>query len=137
MGLVHKLKKRLGRLADKILVELSYHYIIQKAKQTSRKQGNSLSTECLQNNLTMGHRSTTIVTSSQDTSEKIIMELDKTDEAVAFAREWSISMIDSDIPMENAKAIFKEFEEWIDVDENAESLEVLALEPIEPIDDQS
>ena len=65
------------------------------------------------------------------------MELDKTDEAVANAREWSISMIDSDIPMENAKAIFKEFEEWIDVDENAESLEVLALEPIEPIDDQS
>jgi len=137
MGLVQNLKKRLGRLAEKILVELSYHYIIQKAKQTSRKQGNSLSTECLQNNLTMGHRSTTIVTSSQDTSEKIIMELDKTDEAVAFAREWSISMIDSDIPMENAKAIFKEFEEWIDVDENAESLEVLALEPIEPIDDQS
>ena len=137
MGLVQNLKKRLGRLAEKILVELSYHYIIQKAKQTSRKQGNSLSTECLQNNLTMGHRSTTIVTSSQDTSEKIIMELDKTDEAVAFAREWSIGMIDSDIPMENAKAIFKEFEEWIDVDENAESLEVLALEPIEPIDDQS
>ena len=137
MGLVQNLKKRLGRLAEKILVELSYHYIIQKAKQTSRKQGNSLSTECLQNNLTMGHQSITIVTSSQDTSEKIIMELDKTDEAVAFAREWSISMIDSDIPMENAKAIFKEFEEWIDVDENAESLEVLALEPIEPIDDQS
>ena len=137
MGLVQNLKKRLERLAEKILVELSYHYIIQKAKQTSRKQGNSLSTECLQNNLTMGHRSTTIVTSSQDTSEKIIMELDKTDQAVAYAREWSIDMIDSDIPMENAKAIFKEFEEWIDVDENAESLEVLALEPIEPIDDQS
>ena len=137
MGLVQNLKKKLSRGGEKILVELSYHYIIQKAKQTSRKQGNSLSTECLQNNLTMGHRSTTIVTSSQDTSEKIIMELDKTDEAVAFAREWSISMIDSDIPMENAKAIFKEFEEWIDVDENAESLEVLALEPIERIDDQS
>jgi len=137
MGLVQNLKKRLGSLAEKILVELSYHYIIQKAKQTSRKQGNSLSTECLQNNLTMGHRSTTIVTSSQDTSEKIIMELDKTDQAVAYAREWSIDMIDSDIPMENAKAIYKEFEEWIDVDENAESLEVLALEPIEPIDDQS
>ena len=137
MALVQNLRKRLGRLAEKILVELSYHYIVQKAKQTSRKQGNSLSTECLQNNLTMGHQSITIVTSSQDTSEKTIMEWDKTDEAVAFAREWSISMIDSDIPMENAKAIFKEFEEWIDVDENAESLEVLALEPIEPIDDQS
>ena len=65
------------------------------------------------------------------------MELNTTEEIVASAREWSLDMIDSDIPMENAKAIFKEFEEWIDVDENAESLEVLALEPIEPIDDQS
>ena len=65
------------------------------------------------------------------------MEWDKTDEAVVYAREWSMDMIDSDIPMENSKAIYKEFEEWIDVDEKAKSLEVLALEPIEPIDDQS
>ena len=65
------------------------------------------------------------------------MELNTTEEIVANAREWSLDMIDSDIPMENAKAIFAEFEEWIDVDEDAESLEVLALEPIEPIDDQS
>jgi len=137
MGLVQNLKKRLGRLAERILVELSYHYIIQKAKQTSRKQGNSLSTECLQNNLTMEHQSTTIVTSSQDTSEKTIMDWDKTDEAVVYAREWSMDMINSDIPMENVKAIYEEFQEWIDVDEDAESLEVLALEPIEPIDDQS
>jgi len=137
MGRLRNLKKKFSNWVDITLAELCSAYIKQLAKQTSRKQGNSLSTECLQNNLTMGHQSTTIVTSSQDTSEKIIMELDKTDEAVAYAREWSIDMIDSDIPMENAKAIFKEFEEWIDVDENAESLEVLALEPIEPIDDQS
>ena len=65
------------------------------------------------------------------------MELDKTDAAVVYAREWSIDMIDSDIPMENAQAIYKEFEEWIDVDEKAKSLEILALEPIEPIDDKS
>ena len=65
------------------------------------------------------------------------MELDKTDAAVVYAREWSIDMIDSDIPMENAQAIYKEFEEWIDVDEKAKSLEILALEPIDPIDDQS
>jgi len=135
MGLLKNLKKRLNNWVDITLAELCSAYIKQLAKQTSRKQDNSLSTECLQNNLTMGHQSTTIVTSSQDTSEKIIMERDKTDEAVAYAREWSLDMIDSDIPMENAKAIYKEFEEWIDVDENAESLEVLALEPIEPIDD--
>ena len=137
MGLVQNLKKRLGRWAEKILVELSYHYIIQKAKQTTKKQDNYLLTKSLPNNLTMGHPHTTIVTSSHDTSEKTIMELDNTDDAVVYAREWSLDMIDSDIPMENAKAIYEEFQEWIDVDEDAESLEVLALEPIEPIDDQS
>jgi len=137
MGLVQNLKKKFNKWVDITLAELCSAYIKQLAKQTSRKQGNSLSTECLQNNLTMEHQSTTIVTSSQDTSEKIIMEWDKTDEAVVYAREWSLDMIDSDIPMENAKAIYEEFQEWIDVDEDAESLEVLALEPIEPIDDQS
>ena len=137
MGLVQNLKKKFNKWVDRTLAELCSAYIKQLAKQTSRRQGNSLSTECLQNNLTMGHQSTTIATSSQDTSEKTIMEWDKTDEAVVYAREWSLDMIDSDIPMENAKAIYEEFQEWIDVDEDAESLEVLALEPIEPIDDQS
>jgi len=137
MGLVQNLKKKFNNWVDRTLAELSSAYIKQLAKQTTKKQNNSLSTECLQNNLTTEHRSTTIVTSSQDTSEKPTMEWDKTDEAVVYAREWSMDMIDSDIPMENAKAIYKEFEEWIDVDEKAKSLEVLALEPIEPIDDQS
>ena len=137
MGLVQNLKKKFNNWVDRTLAELCSAYIKQLAKQTMKKQSNSLSTECLQNNLTMEHQSTTIVTSSQDTSEKIIMDWDKTDESVVYAREWSIDMIDSDIPMENAKAIYQEFQEWIDVDENAKSLEVLALEPIEPIDDQS
>ena len=137
MGLVQNLKKKFNKWVDITLAELCSAYIKQLAKQTTKKQSNSLSTECLQNNLTTEHRSTTIVTSSQDTSEKTTMEWDKTDEAVVYAREWSMDMIDSDIPMENAKAIYKEFEEWIDVDEKAKSLEVLALEPIEPIDDQS
>ena len=137
MGLVQNLKKKFNKWVDITLAELCSAYIKQLAKQTTKKQSNSLSTECLQNNLTMEHQSTTIVTSSQDTSEKIIMDWDKTDEAVVYAREWSIDMIDSDISMENAKAIYQEFQEWIDVDENAKSLEVLAIEPIEPIDDQS
>ncbi|BCU96403.1 MAG: hypothetical protein CM15mV12_1640 [uncultured marine virus] len=38
MGLVQNLKKRLNSLVDKILVELSYHYIIQKAKQTTKRE---------------------------------------------------------------------------------------------------
>ena len=137
MGLVQNLKKKFNNWVDKTLAELSSAYIKQLAKQTSRKRDNSLSKESSPSLLTMGHQSTTIVTSSQDTSEKIIMDWDKTDEAVVYAREWSIDMIDSDISMENAKAIYQEFQEWIDVDENAKSLEVLAIEPIEPIDDQS
>ena len=60
------------------------------------------------------------------------MEWDKTDEAVVYAREWSLDMIDSDIPMENAKAIFAEFEEWIEPNDG--DLEIMSLEPF---DDQS
>ena len=132
MGLVQNLKKKLSRWGEKILVELSYHYIIQRAKQTTKKPDNSSSTESLQNNLTMGHQSITIVTSSQDTSVKTTMELNTTEEIVASAREWSLDMIDSDIPMENAKAIFAEFEEWIELD--GKDLEIMSLEPF---DDQS
>ena len=59
------------------------------------------------------------------------MELDKTDEVVAHVREWSIEKVDSDIPMENARAIYEEFEEWIEVDEDATDLEIMSLEPLE------
>ena len=130
MGLVQNLKKRLGRWAEKILVELSYHYIIQRAKQTSRTPDNSLHTEFLQSNLTTAHRSTIIATSSQDISEKITMEK-TSDDLVVEAREWSMNKINSDIPMENVKAIYEEFQEWIDIDEDDEDLEILSLEPLE------
>ena len=58
------------------------------------------------------------------------MELDKTDAAVVYAREWSIDMIDSDIPMENAQAIYKEFEEWIELELGDDDVEVLYLESL-------
>jgi len=130
MGLVQNLKKRLGRWAEKILVELSYHYIIQRAKQTSRKPDNSLRTESLPSNLTTEHQSTIIATSSQDISEKITMEK-TSDDLVVEAREWSMNKINSDIPMENVKAIYEEFQEWIDIDEDDEDLEILSLEPLD------
>ena len=130
MGLVQNLKKRLGRWAEKILVELSYHYIIQRAKQTSRKPDNSLHTEFLQSNLTTEHQSTIIATSSQDISEKITMEK-TSDDLVVDARNWSMNKINSDIPMENVKAIYEEFQEWIDLDEDDEDLEILSLEPLD------
>ncbi len=62
------------------------------------------------------------------------MELDKTDQVVAHVREWSIEKVDSDIPMENARAIYEEFEEWIELDEEKGSLDISSLEPF---DDQS
>ena len=130
MGLVQNLKKKFNNWVDRTLAELSSAYIKQLAKQTLRRQGNSLSTECLQNNLTMAHQSTTIATSSQDISEKITMEK-TSDDLVVEAREWSMNKINSDIPMENVKAIYEEFQEWIDIDEDDEDLEILSLEPLE------
>ena len=53
------------------------------------------------------------------------------DDLVVEAREWSMNMINSDIPMENVKAIYEEFQEWIDIDEDDEDLEILSLEPID------
>ena len=53
------------------------------------------------------------------------------DDLVLEAREWSMNKINSDIPMENVKAIYEEFQEWIDIEEGDEDLEILALEPID------
>ena len=53
------------------------------------------------------------------------------DDLVVEAREWSMNKINSDIPMENVKAIYEEFQEWIDIEEGDEDLEILALEPID------
>ena len=53
------------------------------------------------------------------------------DDLVVEAREWSMNKINSDIPMENVKAIYEEFQEWIDLDEDDEDLEILSLEPLD------
>ena len=124
MGLVRNLKKRLNNLADKVLAELSYLYILQKAEQTTKKQDNYSITKFLQSPLTMEHRSTIIVTSSQDTSEKIIMKLDTTDEIVSHVRAWSIDKLETAKTIGDKDAIYKEFEEWIELDD-IEELEML------------
>ena len=128
MGLVQNLKKRLGKWAEKILVELSYHYIIQKAKQTTKKQDNYLLTKSLPNNLTMGHPHTTIVTSSHGISEKIIMELNTTDDIVAYVREWAIDKIEGAELCGDKIALYEEFGDWIDL-EDEDELDVISLEP--------
>ena len=128
MGLVQNLKKRLNNLADKVLAELSYLYILQNAKQTTKRQDNYSITKSLQSPLTTEHRSTIIVTSSQDTSEKIIMKLDTTDEIVSHVRAWSIDKLETAKTIGDKDAIYKEFEEWIALDD-IEELEIMSLEP--------
>ena len=128
MGLVQNLKKRLGRWAEKILVELSYHYIVQKAKQTTKKQDNYLLTKSLPNNLTMEHQRTTIVTSSHDTSEKTIMELNTTEDIVAYVREWAIDKIEESELCGDKIALYAEFGDWIDMEEE-DDCEIISLEP--------
>lgn len=130
MGLVQNLKRTLTNWVDKILVELSCLYIKQVAKQTSKKQDNSLSTESLPNHLTQEDLPTTIVTSSAGTSEKTIMM--ETEEIVSEVREWAIGKVQE----YNGKgveriydqlAIMEEFDEWFDPEEN---LEIVSLDEI-------
>ena len=128
MGLVRNLKKRLNDWGDRVLAELSSAYITQLAKQTSRKRDNSLSTESSLNPLTTEHQSTTIVTSSPGTLEKTIMKVDSTDDIVAHIREWSINKVESAESIGNKDAIYKEFEEWIELEDENE-LEIISLEP--------
>ena len=129
MGLVQNLKKTLNGLVDKILVELSCHYIKQLAKQTSRKQDNCSSMESLPNSLTTVHQDTIIATSSQDTSEKIIMDQTTTEDAVAHARAWSIDRLDNhDLSYEDQKALLSEFLEWIDPESE---VEIMSMQPLE------
>ena len=130
MDLVLNLKKKFNNWVDRTLAELCSAYIKQLARQTTKRRNSSLLTESLQNSLTLVNQSSIIATSSQDISEKITMEK-TSDDLVVEAREWSMNKINSDIPMENVKAIYEEFQEWIDIDEDDEDLEILSLEPLE------
>ena len=132
MGLARNLKRILTKLADKILVELSYHYIKQRAKQTSKRRDNYSSTESSQNPLTTEYQHTTIATSSTGTSEKIIMETQI--EPVVQIREWAIKKIETltqhgnAIDQLNALAIIDEFDEWINIPDGTDELDYLCLE---------
>ena len=127
MGLVQNLKKKFNNWVDRTLAELSSAYIKQLAKQTSRKRDNSLSTESSPNRLTTERQSTTIVTSSPDTSEKIIMKLDTTDEIVAHARELAIDIVESAELVGDKIALYAEFEDWIELDD-VENIEIISIE---------
>ena len=130
MGLVQNLKRTLTNWADKILVELSCLYIKQVAKQTSKKQDNSLSTESLPNHLTQEDLPTTIVTSSADTSEKITMEK-TTETLVSEITEWAMDRFDIEkMPLGDCRALYEEYAEWFEP--QGQDLEVLSLDEITP-----
>jgi len=130
MGLVQNLKKTLNGWVDKILVELSSAYIKQLAKQTLRKQDNSLSTESSPNPLTQEDQHTTIATSSADTSEKITMM--ETEQVVVHIRQWAIDKVEEYTGkgverIYDMMAIMDEFDEWFDPKDD---LEVISLDEI-------
>jgi hypothetical protein len=127
MGLVRNLKKTLTNLAEKILVELSYHYIKQRAKQTLRRPDDSSPIMSSPNPLTTESLRSTIATSSTGTSEKIIMNA-TTEDIVAHVRTWSLDRAaDMNVDKEDARAILAEFYEWIEPE--GDELEIVSLEP--------
>jgi hypothetical protein len=140
MGLVRNLKKTLNNLADKILVELSYHYIKQRAKQTLRRPDDSSPTMSLRKDLTTETQPSTIATSSTGTSEKIIMETQT--EPVVQVREWAVDKIETltqhgnAVDQLNALAIIDEFHEWLDIPEGTQELDYLCLEDQDWTDEQ-
>ena len=124
MGLLRNLKKKFNNWVDITLAELCSAYIKQVAKQTSRKRDNCSSMESSPNNLTTEHRSTIIATSSPDISEKITSE---EIEPVAQIREWAIERLKSAESIGAKDAIYKEFEDWIELDDKDE-IEYICLE---------
>ena len=126
MGLVQNLKKTLNSWVDKILVAASCHYIRHLAKQTTKKQDNSSQTTSSQSRLTSESPSTTIVTSSADTSEKITMM--ETEEIVSTIRDWALDRFDDNLSIGDSLAIYQEFAEWIEP--QGEELEIVTLDEI-------
>ena len=127
MGLLRNLKKKFNSWVDRTLAELCSAYIKQLAKQTSKKRDNSSSMESLPNNLTMVHPDTIIAISSQDISEKITMDQVMTEDIVAHVREWSIDKIEDATLVGDKIALYAEFEEWIEIEEE-DDVEIISME---------
>jgi len=127
MGLVRNLKKKLKDWGDKILVELSCLYIKQVAKQTTKRQDNSSQTMSSQNPLTTESPSTTIVTSSQDTSERTTMIME-TEDIVAHVRGWAVDRFEDIESIGDSLSVYQEFAEWIEP--QGEEIEIVTLDEI-------
>jgi hypothetical protein len=126
MGLVRNLKKTLINWAEKILVELSYHYIKQRAKQTLERPVNYSKTMSSQNHLTMETQRSIMGTFSDGFTEKTTMNT-TTEDIVSHVRDWSLERVaDKSISKEDARAVLAEFYEWIDPEDD--ELEIVSLD---------
>ena len=143
MDLVQNLKWTLKNMGERVLRELFFHYIRQKAKLTLKKRDNSLQTEFSRKHLTAEPQRSTIATSSTDTSEKTIMD-QTTEEIIGSIRQWSIDRIhelsdgQSTSPHQymDAVSIAEEFDEWIECEGNPDNeLDILYLEMIRQINE--
>ena len=126
MGLVRNLKKTLINWAEKILVELSYHYIKQRAKQTLERPVNSSKTMSSQNPLTTETQHSIMGIFSADFTEKTTMNT-TTEDIVSHVRDWSLERVaDKSISKEDARSILAEFYEWIEPEDD--ELEIISLD---------
>jgi hypothetical protein len=129
MGLVQNLKKTLTNWAERILVELSYHYIKQRAKQTSEKPVNYSKTMSSQNPLTTETQHSIMGIFSADFTEKTTMNT-TTEDIVSHVRDWSLERVaDKSISKEDARSILAEFYEWIEPEDD--ELEIVSLDSID------
>ena len=128
MGLLKNLKKRFNNWVDITLAELSSAYIKQLAKQTSKKRDNCSSMEYLPNRLTTARPRTTIVTSSLDTSEKTTSPPLKDEDLVRDITKWASKKITNPkSKVGDVNALYKEFEEWLEVEDETD-LEIFTIE---------
>jgi len=56
-----------------------------------------------------------------------------TDEIAAYLREWAIDKVEEVESIGAKDAIYKEFEEWIEIEDDDEDMELLVLEPLEDV----
>ena len=75
----------------------------------------------------MAHPDTIIAISSQDISEKITMDQVMTEDIVSHIRDWSIDKMESATLVGDKIALYAEFEEWIEIEDEGD-LEIVSIE---------
>ena len=123
MGLVQNLRKKFSSWVDRTLAELCSAYIKQLARQTTKRRNSSLLTESLQNSLTLVNQSSIIATSSQDILKKTTTKTNE--EIVSDISRWALDKLDSTTTVGDKMALYSEFDDWIDPQDD--DLEITSL----------